>query len=198
MNIENLSIKEEERLEDTLKGMNNLCTCFKATPNWTLLYDLVLEKINDSCFTIYHSAYTSKGTMNTIEFLKKEFDKIVLPKEEKLNSVMSELIKKFGLKDEDQIAEKIQQMMDSELNNQLVQNKLIDIINSYYPGQVSDPLSALIFVSEIIKQIESMRNIQTNTNTLCVNIDALIAENVNLKAMVASLTAENNRLKSNN
>ena len=42
-----------------------------------------------------------------------------------------------------------------------------------------------------------MRDIQTNTNTLCVNIDALIAENANLKAMVASLKAENNRLKSN-
>ena len=109
---------------------------------------------------------------------KKEFDKIVLPKEEKLNSVMSELIKKFGLKDEDQIAEKIQQMMDSELNNQLVQNKLIDIINSYYPGQVSDSSSALIFVSEIIIQIESMRNIQTNTNTLCVNISFLVAFNM--------------------
>ena len=196
MNIE-LSNTDKERLEDTLRGMNNLCTCFEATPNWTLLYDLALEKRNDSCFMIYCSSYSSKGIMNTIEFLKKEFDKIVLPKEEKLNSVMSELINRFGLKDEDQIAEKIQQMMDSE-NNQFVQNKLIDIINSYYPGQVSDSSSALIFVSEIIKQIESMRNIQTNTNTLCVNIDALIAENVNLKAMVASLTAENNRLKSNN
>ena len=132
--------------------------------------------------------------MNTIEFLKKEFDKIVLPKEEKLNSVMSELINRFGLKDEDQIAEKIQQLMDSELNNQfvnqLIQNKLIDIINSYYPGQVSDSLSALIFISDIIKKAASTKDIQNNTNVLCVNVDTLKTENATLKP-------ENDKLKYN-
>ena len=196
MNIENLSIEEKRRLENVRMKLSDLCSWFRATPNWTLLYDAAKVDAIDAMLGGI-ALCSGKEMMGILEFLKKEFDKIVLPKEEKLNSVMSELINRFGLKDEDQIAEKIQQLMDSELNNQFVQ-KLIDIINSYYPGQVSDSLSALIFISEIIKQIASMRDIQTNTNTLCVNIDALIAENVNLKAMVASLTAENNRLKSNN
>lgn len=196
MNIVKLSIEEKRRLENVRMKLSDLCSWFRATPNWTLLYDAAKVDAIDAMLGGI-ALCSGKEMMGILEFLKKEFDKIVLPKEEKLNSVMSELINRFGLKDEDQIAEKIQQLMDSELNNQFVQ-KLIDIINSYYPGQVSDSSSALIFVSEIIKQIESMRNIQTNTNTLCVNIDALIAENVNLKAMVASLTAENNRLKSNN
>lgn len=185
MNIANLSIEEKERLEDTFMRMRILYDWLKSTPNWTLLYDLALEKLNDSCFVIAGSAHNSKEIMNTVEFMKKEFDKIVLPKEEKLNSVMSELINRFGLKDEDQIAEKIQQLMDSELNNQfvnqLVQNKLIDIINSYYPEQVSDPLSALIFISEIIKKAASTKDIQNNTNVLCVNTDTLKTENDKLK-----------------
>ena len=196
MNIVKLSIEEKRRLENVRMKLSDLCSWFRATPNWTLLYDAAKVDAIDAMLGGI-ALCSGKEMMGILEFLKKEFDKIVLPKEEKLNSVMSELINRFGLKDEDQIAEKIQQLMDSELNNQFVQ-KLIDIINSYYPGQVSDSLSALIFISEIIKQIASMRDIQTNTNTLCVNIDALIAENVNLKAMVASLTAENNRLKSNN
>ena len=196
MNIVKLSIEEKRRLENVRMKLSDLCSWFRATPNWTLLYDAAKVDAIDAMLGGI-ALCSGKEMMGILEFLKKEFDKIVLPKEEKLNSVMSELINKFGLKDEDQIAEKIQQLMDSELNNQFVQ-KLIDIINSYYPGQVSDSLSALIFISEIIKQIASMRDIQTNTNTLCVNIDALIAENANLKAMVASLTAENNRLKSNN
>ena len=196
MNIVKLSIEEKRRLENVRMKLSDLCSWFRATPNWTLLYDAAKVDAIDAMLGGI-ALCSGKEMMGILEFLKKEFDKIVLPKEEKLNSVMSELINRFGLKDEDQIAEKIQQLMDSELNNQFVQ-KLIDIINSYYPGQVSDSSSALIFVSEIIKQIASMRDIQTNTNTLCVNIDALIAENANLKAMVASLTAENNRLKSNN
>lgn len=196
MNIVKLSIEEKRRLENVRMKLSDLCSWFRATPNWTLLYDAAKVDAIDAMLGGI-ALCSGKEMMGILEFLKKEFDKIVLPKEEKLNSVMSELINRFGLKDEDQIAEKIQQLMDSELNNQFVQ-KLIDIINSYYPGQVSDSLSALIFISEIIKQIASMRDIQTNTNTLCVNIDALIAENANLKAMVASLTAENNRLKSNN
>ena len=195
MNIAKLSIEEKRRLENVRMKLSDLCSWFRATPNWTLLYDAAKVDAIDAMLGGI-ALCSGKEMMGILEFLKKEFDKIVLPKEEKLNSVMSELINKFGLKDEDQIAEKIQQLMDSELNNQFVQ-KLIDIINSYYPGQVSDSLSALIFISEIIKQIASMRDIQTNTNTLCVNIDALIAENANLKAMVASLKAENNRLKSN-
>ena len=195
MNIAKLSIEEKRRLENVRMKLSDLCSWFRATPNWTLLYDAAKVDAIDAMLGGI-ALCSGKEVMGILEFLKKEFDKIVLPKEEKLNSVMSELINKFGLKDEDQIAEKIQQLMDSELNNQFVQ-KLIDIINSYYPGQVSDSLSALIFISEIIKQIASMRDIQTNTNTLCVNIDALIAENANLKAMVASLKAENNRLKSN-
>ena len=195
MNIVKLSIEEKRRLENVRMKLSDLCSWFRATPNWTLLYDAAKVDAIDAMLGGI-ALCSGKEMMGILEFLKKEFDKIVLPKEEKLNSVMSELINKFGLKDEDQIAEKIQQLMDSELNNQFVQ-KLIDIINSYYPGQVSDSLSALIFISEIIKQIASMRDIQTNTNTLCVNIDALIAENANLKAMVASLKAENNRLKSN-
>ena len=196
MNIVKLSIEEKRRLENVRMKLSDLCSWFRATPNWTLLYDAAKVDAIDAMLGGI-ALCSGKEMMGILEFLKKEFDKIVLPKEEKLNSVMSELINRFGLKDEDQIAEKIQQLMDSELNNQFVQ-KLIDIINSYYPGQVSDSSSALIFISEIIKQVASMRDIQTNTNTLCVNIDALIAENVNLKAMVASLTAENNRLKSNN
>lgn len=196
MNIVKLSIEEKRRLENVRMKLSDLCSWFRATPNWTLLYDAAKVDAIDAMLGGI-ALCSGKEMMGILEFLKKEFDKIVLPKEEKLNSVMSELINRFGLKDEDQIAEKIQQLMDSELNNQFVQ-KLIDIINSYYPGQVSDSSSALIFISEIIKQIASMRDIQTNTNTLCVNIDALIAENANLKAMVASLTAENNRLKSNN
>ena len=195
MNIAKLSIEEKRRLENVRMKLSDLCSWFRATPNWTLLYDAAKVDAIDAMLGGI-ALCSGKEMMGILEFLKKEFDKIVLPKEEKLNSVMSVLIQKFGLKDEDQIAEKIQQLMDSELNNQFVQ-KLIDIINSYYPGQVSDSLSALIFISEIIKQIASMRDIQTNTNTLCVNIDALIAENANLKAMVASLKAENNRLKSN-
>ena len=195
MNIVKLSIEEKRRLENVRMKLSDLCSWFRATPNWTLLYDAAKVDAIDAMLGGI-ALCSGKEMMGILEFLKKEFDKIVLPKEEKLNSVMSELINRFGVKDEDQIAEKIQQLMDSELNNQFVQ-KLIDIINSYYPGQVSDSLSALIFISEIIKQIASMRDIQTNTNTLCVNIDALIAENANLKAMVASLKAENNRLKSN-
>ena len=195
MNIVKLSIEEKRRLENVRMKLSDLCSWFRATPNWTLLYDAAKVDAIDAMLGGI-ALCSGKEMMGILESLKKEFDKIVLPKEEKLNSVMSELINRFGLKDEDQIAEKIQQLMDSELNNQFVQ-KLIDIINSYYPGQVSDSLSALIFISEIIKQIASMRDIQTNTNTLCVNIDALTAENANLKAMVASLKAENNRLKSN-
>lgn len=196
MNIANLSAEEKRRLDGVQLNLKGLYSWIKITPNWTLLYDAAKVDAIDAML-INTISCSGKEMMAVIEPLKKEFDKIVLPKEEKLNLVMSTLINRFGLKDEDQIAEKIQQLMDSELNNQFVQDKLIDIINSYYPGQVSDSLSALIFISEIIKQIASMRDIQTNTNALCVNIDALTAENANLKAMVASLKAENNRLKSN-
>lgn len=149
MNIANLSIEEKRRLESIRMTMTTLRSSFEATPNWTLLYDAA--KIN-AINTMLAGAGTlcgGKEMIDILETLKKELGKIVLPKEEKLNSVMSELINRFGLKDEDQIAEKIQQLIDSELNNQFVHNKLIDIINSYYPGQVSDSLSALIFISDI-------------------------------------------------
>ena len=145
MNIVKLSIEEKRRLENVRMKLSDLCSWFRATPNWTLLYDAAKVDAIDAMLGGI-ALCSGKEMMGILEFLKKEFDKIVLPKEEKLNSVMSELINKFGLKDEDQIAEKIQQLMDSELNNQFVQ-KLIDIINSYYPGQVSDSLSALIFNS---------------------------------------------------
>lgn len=190
MNIANLSIEEKRRLEDTRMNMKSLRSSFRATPNWTLLYDAAkIDAIN----TMLAGAGTlCSGTemMDILETLKKELGKIVLPKEEKLNSVMSELINRFGLKDEDQIAEKIQQLIDSELNNQFVHNKLIDIINSYYPGQVSDSLSALIFISDIIKKAASTKDIQNNTNVLCVNVDTLKTENATLKP-------ENDKLKYN-
>lgn len=170
---------------------NSICEAKDC--NIASLYEFSKSNHPDSCID---PSYTSsnKYVIHMIEKIKSEFDNIVTPEDESMNNALQMVIAKYNLTNPNQLANKIKELCNADVNGNTT-SRLMTIINSAFPGSVSDESSLFIFINELIKQFITMKNANDANNTLYINIDALTSENATLKAMVASLKAENDKLK---
>lgn len=159
--------------------------------NIAMLYEVA--KSNNTTALDYMHTFPNDYIVHMINNIKKQFDNIVTPEDESMNNVLQMVIAKYNLTNPDQLANKIKELCNADVNGNTI-SSLMTIINSAFPGSVSDASSLLIFINELIKQFITMKN-ANDTNTLYINIDALTSENATLKAMIASLKAENDKLK---
>lgn len=134
--------------------------------------------------------------------VKKVFDNFCIPNASANNTVskdqpiwdeLNDMIKEYKLGNIEQLIQKLKMLRYSEK----VVIQLMVIVNSVFPNQVNDMNSLFTFVNELIKQFANMKEIQQNSDVLCMNMNAILSENATLKAQNEQLKQQLAALQGN-
>lgn len=146
--------------------------------NNNLYIDKIYEDLTKGTFkipTIPNHTVTDdpKHIINSINFLKNEFDKLNITE---TDNALHEMTEKYNLKTDRQVADKIRQLCDSDDPQKKLFNNLSGIINTFYPDTVTDEQSLLLFIFDLIKQSYKPETTDKN-NRACLLTKSIIPDN---------------------
>lgn len=140
-----------------------------------------LKEMNDSnaiCKFNNGSRFPDSRTIDKcIGVISSDIGMTTFTEDKLLYDAMNEVIKKYGLKDMNQLIAKLKEF---EMNSDAMYN-LANLINSVVPNQITDTQSLVTYVTELVKNTASVQN---NANSMFLNLNAAINENAVLKAQI--------------
>lgn len=140
-----------------------------------------LKEMNDSnaiCKFNNSSRFPDSRTIDKcIGVISSDIGMTTFTEDKLLYDAMNEVIKKYGLKDMNQLIAKLKEF---EMNSDAMYN-LANLINSVVPNQITDTQSLVTYVTELVKNTASVQN---NANSMFLNLNAAINENAVLKAQI--------------